>query len=160
MDAAKINRLVIGLGRTYDELLAEGMIQPGSIKPLFENSQNEDFIHKPEPGIELWFWAETRRLERVVFCLIALAKNEPVYTGELPTPFTLAMDQAGIRTMLGEPYESKGPVKLPLPIGTTGGWDAYRLGVESHPNAKVAAQYLLDKSVCGLVFTLVDKGHD
>ena len=70
------------------------------------------------------------------------------------------MDQASVRARLGEPYRSKGPAKLPPPIGTTGGWDAYRLGNTVHPNAEVAIQYLGDKSVSGLSFRLIDKGHD
>lgn len=160
MDAVKINRLVRGLGRTYDEFLVEGLLRAGSIKPLFSNSQNTHFIDKPEPGIELWFWAETMRLERIVFCLIALAEGEPKYEGELPKPFALLMNQEIIQNTLGKPNESKGPVTLPLPIGATGGWDSFRLSLELHSNARVAAQYLPDKSVCGLAFTLVDMGRD
>lgn len=70
------------------------------------------------------------------------------------------MDQAGVRAVLGEPYRSKGPAKLPPPIGVTGGWDAYRLGKPVHPNAEVAIQFLGDKSASGLAFRLINKGHD
>jgi hypothetical protein len=70
------------------------------------------------------------------------------------------MNQESIHNTLGKPHESKGPVKLPLPIGATGGWNPYRLSLEFHSNARVAAQYLPDKSVCGLAFTLVDRGRD
>ncbi|WP_338477172.1 DUF6392 family protein [Pseudomonas khavaziana] len=160
METVKIDRLVKGLGRTYDDFVAEGLLSAGSIKSLFENSQNSHFIHKPEPGVELWFWAETMRLERIVFCLISLAQGESKYAGELPVPLARPMNQENIRKTLGRPHESKGPVKLPLPIGATGGWDSYRLSLEIHPNARVAMQYLPDKSVCGLVFTLVDMGRD
>lgn len=160
MDAEKINRLASFLGRTYDELLIEQLVGAESIKPLFENSQNSYFIQKPAPGVELWFWAETMRLERIVFCLVAIATDEPSYKGELPAPFSLVMNLESIRSTFGEPHEFQGPVRLPLPIGVTGGWDSYRLSLQFHPNAKVAAQYLPNKSVCGLAFTLIDTGHD
>ncbi|MGN7443319.1 MULTISPECIES: DUF6392 family protein [Pseudomonas] len=160
MEAVNIDRLVKRLGRTYDDFVAEGLLRAGSIKPLFENGQNSHFIHKPEPGVELWFWAETMRLERIVFCLISLAQGEPKYSGELPVPLTLSMNQDSIRKTLGMPHESKGPVKLPLPIGASGGWDSYRLSLETHSNARIAVQYLSDKTVCGLAFTLVDMGRD
>ncbi|WP_294734658.1 DUF6392 family protein [uncultured Pseudomonas sp.] len=160
MDAAKIACLVKGLGQTYGELCGENLLRDGSIKPLFATGENTYFIDKPEPGVELWFWAETMRLERIVFCLIPLAKREPPYTGDLPAPFTRVMSQESLHKMLGVPHESKPPMKLPLPIGVTGGWDSYRLSAEIHRSAKVGAQYLPDKSVCGLAFTLVDMGHD
>ncbi|CAN2969833.1 hypothetical protein METHPM2_150022 [Pseudomonas sp. PM2] len=102
----------------------------------------------------------TMRLERIVFCLISLAQGEPKYSGELPVPLTLSMNQDSIRKTLGTPHESKGPVKLPLPIGASGGWDSYRLSLETHSNARIAVQYLSDKTVCGLAFTLVDMGRD
>ena len=136
------------------------MTHNSSPVPLISEGKNEDLVQKPTPGIELWFWAETRRLERIVITLSALVDGDPVYTGELPNPFTHKMDQAGIRTLLGEPYQSKGPAKLPPPIGVTGGWDAYRLAQVFHPNAEVVVQFLADKSAGGLAFCLIDKGHD
>lgn len=160
MDAMTINRLVRGLGRTYSDLISEGLLREGGLVPLFKVGENEDFIHKPAPGIELWFWAETKKLERIVITLSTLIGGDPIYTGELPTPFSRHMNQAGVRALLGEPYLSKGPAKLPPPIGVTGGWDAYRLGKTVHPNAEVAIQFLGDKSASSLVFRLIDKGHD
>ncbi|MBX8483537.1 DUF6392 family protein [Pseudomonas cichorii] len=160
MDAVKINLLIQGLGRSYEALLADGVIENSPLKPLFSGDENEDLILKPEPGIELWFWAQTRKLERIVITLSGVAKDEPVYVGELPKPFTHTMDQPSIRASLGEPYQTKGPTKLPPPIGTTGGWDAYRLEHATHANAEVVAQYLANKSVCGLAFGLINKGHD
>lgn len=160
MDAVTINRLVRGLGRTYSELLTDGLLHEGALAPLFKEGENEDLIQKPAPGIELWFWAETKKLERIVITLSTLIEGDPIYTGELPAPFTHRMDQAGVRALLGEPYRSKGPAKLPPPIGVTGGWDAYRLGKTVHSNAEVAIQFLGDKSASGLAFRLIDKGHD
>lgn len=157
MDAETINSLIKGLGHTYEKLLAEGLALGSSPTPLFPDGQNEDLIQKPAPGVELWFCAENRKLERIVITLSPIFNDDPVYEGELLKPFTRKMDQDGVRVLMGEPYQSKGPVKLPPPIGITGGWDAYRI---DHTNAEVVVQYLKDKSACGLAFCLIEKGSD
>ncbi|CAD5105959.1 DUF6392 family protein [Zestomonas carbonaria] len=159
MDAVTINRLIRGLGHSYEELLADSVIPNLPLKPSFDGDDNEDLIQTPEPGVELWFWVATRRLERILFTLTEVVEGESVYTGELPTPFTLNMNRTRVRATLGEPSESKGPVKIPLP-GGAGGWDAYHLGKATHPNARVIAQYSGDLSVNTLAFTLVDTGHN
>ena len=157
MDAVTINSLIKGLGHTYEELLTQGLTPGSSPIPLFSEDRNEDLIHKPAPGIELWFCAENRQLERVVITLSPIFDDDPVYEGELPESFTRNMDQDSVRAVIGEPYQSKEPSKLPPPIGITGGWDAFRI---DHTNAEVVAQYLKDKSACGLAFSLIDKGSD
>lgn len=52
MDAVTINRLVKGLGRTYDALLADGLVRGTPLAPLFTEGKNEDLIEKPAPPIE------------------------------------------------------------------------------------------------------------
>ncbi|MFD2640983.1 DUF6392 family protein [Pseudomonas japonica] len=160
MDANTIISLVKGLGRTHEELVMARLIQDTALTPLFKEGDNEDLIHKPVPGISLWFWAETSRLERIVITLVPRDKGIPAYTGELPLPFTRKMNQAGVHAALGVPDRSQGPAKLPLPAGMTGGWDAYRLDRALHHNAEVAIQFMADKSASGLAFRLIDKGHD
>lgn len=157
MDAVTINRLIKGLGHTYEELIADGLVLGSSPTPLFTEGQNEDLIQKAAPGIELWFCAVTRRLERIVMTLSPIFDDDPVYEGELPIPFIRKMDQDGVRALVGEPYQSKGPAKLPPPIGITGGWDAFRI---DHIHAELVVQYLKDKSVCGLAFCQIDKDTD
>ncbi|MFD2642341.1 DUF6392 family protein [Pseudomonas japonica] len=160
MNAKEIINLVSSLGRTYKDLVAAGQIQDRALIPLFKEGENEDLIYKPAPGMELWFWAETTRLERIVITLIARTEGTSVYSGELPIPFTHKMDQVSIHEKLGKPDHSKGPAKLPPPFGMTGGWDAYRLDQTIHPNAEVAIQFREDRSASGLAFRLIDKGHD
>lgn len=160
MSAVDIGRLVRSLGRTYSELTGDGVIEEQALTPFLKNNENEDLVHKPLPGMELWFWAGTMKLERIVITLIPRTADAPAYKGELPMPFVHQMTQLSIRAILGEPHKSKGPAKLPPPIGVTGGWDAYRLDGSIHPNAEVAIQFLADKSACGLAFRLIDKGHD
>lgn len=158
MDASTINRWVKSLGRTFDELVAEGIIPHMPLQELYEGRDWLDI--EPVPGVGMEFWADTRRLEKVLFTLIPTEHGDPVYTGELPAPFTLNMDQAGVRALLGKPMESKGPVKLPGGLGMRGGWDAYRLQEKTHHNARVGFSYTADMKVKTLAFALLNPGHD
>ncbi|MDU9390193.1 DUF6392 family protein [Pseudomonas sp. zfem002] len=160
MSANLITRWTLSLGRTFQGLVREGLLVDGPLFPSSAEGVNEEMICEPVAGVEFWFWQETMRLDRIVITLTARISGISVYKGELPEPFAHGMNQAEVREKLGQPYRSMGEVKLPLPIGLTGGWDAYRLASSTHPNAEVVIQYLSDKSVCGLAFRLIDKGHD
>ncbi len=159
MDVVMIDKLVRNLGRTYDELLVDGLISDIPLKQSFESNENEELIQVAESGIELWFWEKTKRLERILFSLSKMAEGDSIYTGELPPPFTHKMDRTGVRAMLGEPIESKEPIKIMLNKGF-GARDAYRVEASAHPNARVGFQYRNDNTVCTMGFSLIDRGHD
>lgn len=159
MSAKEIDRWVAGLGQTFQGLIAAGVRINESLIPSPREGAAEEFISKPVPGIELWFQAKTMKLERIVVTLKGRIATVPAYKGELPNPFTLEMTKQTVRAKFGEPYQSKGPIKMPL-IGLTGGWDAYRLHDSIHPNAEVAIQYLADQTVSGLSFCLLDAADD
>ncbi len=158
MNAATIQQWINALGRTYEQLVAAGVVSNSPLIPLFEGSDNEDLIQKPAPGIELWFWADTRRLEQVMITLLPTI-GQPIYTGSLPNPFSLEMDQKSVRNALGEPMTSQGPIILPGGRGKRGGSDTYYLSSETHPNAKVTLGYLENLAVNNISFSLIDKGH-
>ncbi|MDR9863568.1 MULTISPECIES: DUF6392 family protein [Pseudomonas] len=158
MDAATIERWILSLGRPYDAMVAEGVIPNMPLQQLYKGRDWLDI--EPEDGLELSFWAETKRLEAVYITLLKTTPSTVPYQGELPKPFVPAMSQAQVRANFCEPMDSKGPIKMPQPMGMTGGWDAYRLDPASHPNIKVAFQYTASLMVDTLVFTLIDKGHD
>lgn len=159
MDAAISQRWIQELGRTYDELVTEGVISNQPLKPMFDSSDNEDLLQNPTAGVKLWFSVKTKCLEKVMITLVQTV-GQPVYAGELPAPFTLNMDQTYVRGALGKPLESKAPFKLPGGLGTRGGSDTYYLDQESHPNIKVTLGYLENLVVNNISFSLIDKGHD
>jgi len=158
MDAITINRWVGGLGRTYNELLTEGVIPDHPLKPMFDTRDNEDLLLNPAPGVKLWFGVESKRLEKVMITLIQTV-GQPVYTGDLPAPFTLKMDQRSVRQFLGEPIESKQPVELPGGLGVRGGSDTYYPDQQANPNTKVTLGYLENLVVNNISFSLIDKEH-
>ncbi|EMM5100990.1 DUF6392 family protein [Pseudomonas aeruginosa] len=157
MDAATITRWIKHLGRPYDALVNEGIIPSLPLQELYKGRDWLDI--EPGDGLELSFWAETKRFERLFITLIKTVEDQTVYRGDLPQPFALEMDQAGVRSTFGPPMESSGPRKIPN-IGMVGGHDAYTLNMETHPNARVFFQYTVDMRVKTLFFTLIDTGHD
>jgi hypothetical protein len=106
------------------------------------------------------FWAETKRFETLFITLLKTTPSTAAYQGELPKPFSTVTRQSDVRVHFGEPMASKGPVKMPQPMGLTGGWDAYFLDPITHPNKKVVFQYTATGEVNTLVFSLINKGHD
>lgn len=157
MDAATITRWIKSLGRPYDALAAEGIIPNLPLQELYKGRDWLDI--EPADGLELSFWAETKRLESIYITLIQTVDDQPVYQGELPQPFASEMDQASVRATFGPPRESKGPMKLPN-LPPMGGYDTYTLNAATHLNAQAMFQYTADMKVDTLIFTLVDTGHD
>ncbi len=160
MDAATIDRWTKSLGRTYEELVAGGVISPS--QPLTQLFKGDDeLIQNPTSGISLWFWAETKRLEKIIITLIQTVDDQSIYTGGLPPLFSLKMNKTGVHALFGEPMQSKGSAKIPGSGGQiSGGWDAYRLQERIHPNARVGFSYTADLMVKTLAFALIDTGHD
>lgn len=159
MDAAMINNLVAGLGCTYNKLLADGLISNTPLEPSIKGGDNEYLIQRPEAGVELWFWAETTTLEKVLFSLMKMVDGASTYSGELPFPFVHDMHRLGIRDMLGKPFESKEPIKILRSRGYGGG-EAYRLVSPRFPNTKVGFQYRHDDRVSTIGFSLINLDHD
>jgi hypothetical protein len=160
MQAAIINRWVKNLGRNYDDLVSEGVIPDQPLAPLLSGDVSEELIQSPVPGVSLWFWTQTKRLEKVMITLLQSVEGQEVYAGELPAPFALKMDKNSVHELLGKPMESQGPVKLPGGLGMRGGWDAYRLQEKTHHNARVGFSYTADMKVKTLAFALLNPGHD
>lgn len=157
MNAATIEGWIKNLGRSYDSLVTE-KVAPNM--PLQELYKGRDWLDiEPADGLELSFKAKTKRLETIHVVLMSTMEGVTEYKGELPKPFVLAMNQSEVRANFGVPMESKGPTKLPMNT-SIGGWDAYQLDKNTHPNAKVIFTYADTMQVKTISFTLIDKGED
>jgi hypothetical protein len=157
MDAQTIKLWVKSLGLSFTELVTDGKIPNQPLVKSFEDS-NWPTLH-PVEGLELLFNDTTKSLEQILIILIPTV-DQPVYAGVLPAPFALRMNQQSVRSALGEPMESRGSARLPGGLGMRGGWDAYRLSSELHPNAKVIISYLENFAVNNISFSLISSGHD
>jgi hypothetical protein len=157
MDAQTITHWVKNLGRHYEILVTEGAIPDA---PLSELYTGRDWLTlKPGKGLELLFWAQTKRLETLNIVLLTTMEGMTSYEGELPEPFLPVMDQSSVRAAFGPPMASKGFTRLPLNTAI-GGWDAYLLDPGMAPNTKLILTYADTMQVKTLTFTLVDRGHD
>ncbi|MCK6191058.1 pyocin immunity protein [Pseudomonas sp. EYE_354] len=153
MDAPTIKLWVESLGLGFTELVADGKIPD---QPLVKSFEDSDWptMH-PVDGVELLFSDTTKSLKQILITFIPTV-GQPVYTGGLPTPFSLMMNQQGVRSALGEPMESRGRARLPGGLGIRGGWDAYRLPSELHPSAKIIISYLESFAVNNISFSLIN----
>lgn len=85
MDAIAINKLISRLGRTYAELISEGLISRDSLMPLLDTTENEEWVQFPVEGVELWF-AKNMIFEKVLLTLIQRDENDHVYKGGYRPP--------------------------------------------------------------------------
>jgi hypothetical protein len=158
MSVATIEQWIKALGASHDELIAQGITFNQSPKALYPNCDLLDMA--PEIGLSLTFCAETKRLETLFVTLKKSTPSTVEYKGELPAPYKPAMTQSDVHALFGQPMESRGPIKMPQPMGQTGGWESYPLDPAVHPGKKVVFQYTAAMEVKTLVFTLIDKGHE
>ena len=109
---------------------------------------------------QLTFQYETKVLDSLFFTLMETMPTTVKYKGDLPAPYRMAMTQSDVHALFGQPMGSRGPIKMPEPMGQTGGWESYLLDPVVYPGKKVVFQYTAAMEVKTLVFTLIDKGHD
>ncbi|KWT11714.1 DUF6392 family protein [Pseudomonas tremae] len=157
MSALMIETWISNLGRTYGELVSKSLVHDDGLIELFPGI--DELYLEPQLGLSMSFWAETERLESICITLLKSTPSTVAYTGELPAPYRQLTHQTTVRALLGEPLESSGPVKLPEPMGITGGWEYYSLSPETYPNTRLQIQYLESMDVNAIVFSLIDKGR-
>ena len=157
MNVFEFEVLIERIGTSHEVLVGQGVLPDQTLTEMYEGRDRLEL--ELEPGIELEFWRETRRLETLFVTLIRTTPSTKEYKGELPALYMAQMTQSDVHAMFGKPMASKGPIKMPVPIGMTGGGDSYPLDPERYPGKKVIFQYTQDMRVKTLVFTLIDKGH-
>ncbi|MDR6609360.1 DUF6392 family protein [Pseudomonas synxantha] len=158
MSAMKIQLWIEGLGQSYDVLVSNGVVPDLALQELYVGREWLDI--EPISGVELSFWSETKRLEKLFVTRLETLPRLSVYTAGLPELYSLIEKQSDVHALFGKPTESKGPIKMPQPMGQTGGWESYPLDPVIYPGKKVTFQYTSAMEVKTLVFTLIDKGHD
>jgi hypothetical protein len=157
MNKINIEEAIGGLGQSYDELVRLGVIDGQPLKELYPGRDN---LHlTPAHGISMSFWADSKRFEALFVTLRKTTPSTIEYEGYLPEPFTSGMAQSDVHETFGEPMEARGPIRMPEPMGQTGGWESYQLDPAFYPGIKVVFQYTAAMEVKTLVFTLIDKGH-
>lgn len=158
MNSFKLDSWISSLGKTHAELLGNDVIQASDLIEVYAGT---DYLHsEPEAGVDFSFWAETKILEAIIFTLIKITPSEVVFEDSLPSPYDRLIDKEKVRNYFGSPMESRGPMRLPSPLGQIGGWDQFDLGHRGHPNVYVMFKYTVEFDVKGMSFGLIDRGHD
>jgi len=158
MNAAQIEKWISFLGQTYEDLLLHELVPDEDFIELFPG--DDEVYLEPIVGVSMSFSAETERLRALFITLRETAALTVVYEGDLPKPYSLVMNQADVHAVMGKPWASSGPIRLPVPIGQTGGWESYLLDPQIYPNTIVNFQYLESMDVKVIVFRLADTGKD
>lgn len=156
MNITQVQGLLSSLGKPSDAIHVEGVPTQGPFLEMFEG--DDVLFITPAPGVAMSFRAEGKVFDTLMFRLLKTYPEQGVYTEALPQPFKLVMSSAEMHELLGQPLESTGPIKMPEPLGQTGGWEAFGLDQEKYPGLKVVAQYTASLDVFGLVFKLMNEG--
>ncbi|WP_095102014.1 DUF6392 family protein [Pseudomonas sp. Irchel 3A5] len=155
MSASKIKSWINSLGQTHEYLMSESLVSDDEFLELFPG--DDELYLEPQVGISMSFRAGFQGL------CITLRKSTPStveYTGELPRPYSLRMNQSDVHALLGKPMDSSGPVRMPQPMGQTGGWESYQSHSEINPNIRICFEYLESMEVSAIVFIPMNKDHD
>lgn len=158
MSAQLINAWISVLGVDHDDHLTRDLISDHDFIEIFPGD-NALYL-EPLVGISMSFWAETERFESLRITLLKSTPSTVEYTGSLPEPYSLRMNQAKAHAILGKPLEYSGPIRMPEPMGQTGGWESYALDPSIYPNVRLQLQYLESMEVSAIVFTLIDNGRN
>lgn len=158
MSQTIVETYIKALGKRYESLLAEGFFPSADPWKIFDD--DDQFSLSIEDGLSLTFNESTRFLESIFVTLIKTTPSTSVYTGVLPDAFAPRMSRSGVQKNFGDPAASKGPVKMPQPMGMTGGWDSYMLDRATYPKAKIVFHYTADLFVSTLVFARTDEDRN
>ncbi|MEB6588203.1 MULTISPECIES: DUF6392 family protein [Pseudomonas] len=144
----EVERWLGSIGKSYAELLDQGLEPNLRFIRLYPGAT--ELYLEPYPGVSWRFDAHTKILQAIIVTLIRRVEPQPEFEGHLSQPYG-CLDKPSVREAWGHPVNSRGPLKMPQPIGKTGGWDIYRLSSQGFENVELVYQYNVDLKVSGVV---------
>lgn len=151
MKQAEIEKIVTCLGRHHADLVAENIIPDVQLREIYPGSERT-YINL-EQGLELDFLPENKLFVELFITLRKTTPSTARYNGELPEMIFSEMDQEMVIDLFGQPVASRGPIKMPEPIGQTGGWESYIYDDEVFPGVRLMFQYTAEMEVDTVVFS-------
>ncbi len=152
MKANEFDEVISLLGATHQELVDKGLPAESPFLEIYPEC--DDVYLRAEDGISLTFTDEGKVFKQLHISLSPVVETAKEYKGELPDIFFRGMNQEDVHDIFGEPVKSQPPLKLPLPIGQTGGWDVYVYDAQVFPGVMLEFQYAADMEVSTIVFFL------
>ncbi|MBK4992571.1 hypothetical protein IAE39_000745 [Pseudomonas sp. S37] len=156
MNAQELDSYLNGFGKSHSELVTEGLLPSGDLIEIYDGSLA--VFREICPGMYFNFWAEDQRFESLTFSLAETATSKDIYQENLPEPYSGCTTREATINLLGEPIQSKGPHKMPSPLGDSGGWDRFELA--GHEELDVLFRYDIALNVVILAFGLKVSGYD
>lgn len=151
MDSIEIPTFLTHLGVSHEELIEKNIIPDDDLIELFPGV-GELFL-EIVTGVDISFDPVTEKFQTLNVTLKQTTPSTVEYTGELPPPFKHNMTQEYVRASLGSPRHYSGPVKMPEPMGQTGGWESYHLNVPGLEGIELIVGYTESMEVEGLAFS-------
>ncbi|MBC3411128.1 hypothetical protein HU720_07410 [Pseudomonas sp. SWRI51] len=148
----ELNAYLEHLGKTHVELIEHGVLDDSRLIEVYPGSLT--LYRQPQAGLDLAFLAETKQLESVMYTLRKLVPEDVLFTGNLPEPYASCKKLDDVRDRFGAPHVSKGPLRLPDPLGEVGGWDGYTMTCEGREHLRVVFKYDADLTVFCISFGL------
>lgn len=151
MKSFEIESLLKHLGLTHEELIEKNIVPDDDLIELFPGVS--ELVLEIDTGIDMNFDATTEKFQTLSIFLKNSTPSVVEYMGELPFPFKLKMTQKEVREALGSPRHYSGPVKMPEPMGQTGGWESYHLTAANLKDLELIVSYTESMDVDDLVFS-------
>ncbi|MEE1922217.1 DUF6392 family protein [Pseudomonas sp. 148P] len=152
MRASELEKILEYLGRSHADLVANHVIPDLELQEIYPGSERRHITL--EQGLELDFLPDDKVFTALFITLRTTTPSTTKYLGELPEEFFSEMDQEMVIDLFGDPVASRGPVRMPEPIGQTGGWASYIYDEEMFPGVELQFQYTADMQVKTIVFAL------
>ena len=152
MKSEDLVSIITSLGKSHSELIAMGIVPNVLPSELFPGS--ETIYFELQDGVSMSFSPEGLVFIKLFLTLRKSVPSAVEYSGELPGRLVMEMNQEWVRNVFGTPKSTHGPVKLPQPIGLTGGWDIYPFDTSLLPGVDLVFKYTGDGWVKHLVFEL------
>jgi hypothetical protein len=156
MNAQELDSYLSGFGKSHGELVAEGVLPSGDLLEIYDGSLT--VYREIYPGMYFNFWAEDQKFESLILARAETATSKDIYYESLPEPYSGCTTREATLKLLGEPIQSKGPRKMPSPLGDSGGWD--RFEVVGYEELDVLFRYDVALNVVHLAFGLKVSGYD
>jgi hypothetical protein len=143
-----VDALISGIGKTYQELLDEGLI-PYKTKPTGYPGDPDLTLDMAKEGVHLTFKREGRQLWSVILSIQHDSVNNWVFPNELPAPLKSTMSRSWVHETLGEPERSSPPEVI---MKRAFGWTDIFTVSGRHVSMSMQVNYDVTDMVSSVVF--------
>lgn len=150
MNQSIIDFWIERLGHPHASLVTLGHFPDIPLEVVFMGQESETAT--PQPGLELEFSTEPLILKCVHVNVIRTIPQDQPYQGTLPGRLQGLTTRKEVTERFGPSSMSQPPLRMPSPLGDTGGWDVFAWENTNNVPTFVMFQYNTELQVCDLAF--------